>query len=433
MRLTGRTVAVALGVAMTVVGLTAAADATTPSSVPAGHTIPAGQHLISRDGLVDLYVQSNGDVVLFGGGLPLWRTGTAGHPAASIQLQTDGKLVVRSATGAAIFARGTHGSGATGLRVNDSGAVEPTDAAGRVRWELHSRLSVLAVPTTMNPGSSLTASTGERLIMQGDGNLVAYRGNAAYWASGTAGHPGARGQLQGDGNLVVRGTDGRALWASYTQGTGPKRLVIEPGGVPQLRNSGGQAVWTAGATTRAPVRYTFPVVPAGGVSYAEVHHDYPATDIFTACGSNVVGVTGGVIQEVRTVDVWEPATNDPATRGGITVSLIGDDGVRYYSAHFHDLVPRTRAGERVSAGQLLGHAGESGDARGLGCHVHLGMSPACGPGDWSIRSGVFYPWPYLDSWRSGGQRSPVAQMQAWQAAHAAECAAHRLNDPIPDP
>ncbi len=179
--------------------------------------------------------------------------------------------------------------------------------------------------------------------------------------------------------------------------------------------------------------YAFPVVPATGVDYAHEHHDYPATDVFTSCGSNVVAMTDGVLQEVHSVDTWNPATNDPAVRGGLTVSLIGDDGVRYYEAHFHDLLATTRPGERVVAGQLLGHAGESGDAVGLGCHVHVGMSPPCGPGDWSIRRGVFYPWPFLDSWRAGGQLSPVGQMVAWRSAHAAECSRGRLNDPIPDP
>ncbi|MET3803730.1 murein DD-endopeptidase MepM/ murein hydrolase activator NlpD [Nakamurella sp. UYEF19] len=183
---------------------------------------------------------------------------------------------------------------------------------------------------------------------------------------------------------------------------------------------------TLAAQPNRPVVYRFPVDPPTVTSYARVHHDYPATDIFAPCGSRMVAVTGGVVQEVSRVDVWNPATDDPAVRGGLSISLVGDDGVRYYAAHLLDILPGVAPGARVVAGQLLGHVGETGNARGLGCHVHFGISPPCGPGEWSIRRGTFYPWPYLDSWRAGGQLSPVAAMNSWRAAHLAECAAHRL-------
>ncbi|MEY2444770.1 MAG: peptidoglycan LD-endopeptidase LytH, partial [Ilumatobacteraceae bacterium] len=42
----------------------------------------------------------------------------------------------------------------------------------------------------------------------------------------------------------------------------------------------------------------------------------------------------GTVNETRTFDPWVPKVNDPATRGGKYVSIIGDDGVRYYFAHF---------------------------------------------------------------------------------------------------
>ena len=33
------------------------------------------------------------------------------------------------------------------------------------------------------------------------------------------------------------------------------------------------------------------------------------------------------------------------------------------------------------------------------------------------RRGVLYPWPYLDSWKAGGNKSPVAAVKAWKAKH----------------
>jgi hypothetical protein len=71
-------------------------------------------------------------------------------------------------------------------------------------------------------GHALWASNTEGLpvdhvIMQGDGNLVAYSAHGtAYWATATDGHPGAWAFLQDDGNFVVYGSGNNALWASNT-------------------------------------------------------------------------------------------------------------------------------------------------------------------------------------------------------------------------
>jgi hypothetical protein len=60
-----------------------------------------------------------------------------------------------------------------------------------------------------SPGSG----SGPRLVMQPDGNLVAYRSDGAVlWHAGTWGNPGARMVLQDDGNLVVYRADGVPLW-----------------------------------------------------------------------------------------------------------------------------------------------------------------------------------------------------------------------------
>ncbi len=53
--------------------------------------------------------------------------------------------------------------------------------------------------------------------MQGDGNLVLYKGGSALWSSGTYGNDGASAVMQGDGNLVVY-YGGAAVWSSSTAG-----------------------------------------------------------------------------------------------------------------------------------------------------------------------------------------------------------------------
>ena len=49
--------------------------------------------------------------------------------------------------------------------------------------------------------------------------------------------------------------------------------------------------------------------------------------------SKYVAVTSGVIDEIRKVDTYNYKKPTPLTKGGIYVSLIGDDGVRYYGSH----------------------------------------------------------------------------------------------------
>jgi peptidoglycan LD-endopeptidase LytH len=173
-----------------------------------------------------------------------------------------------------------------------------------------------------------------------------------------------------------------------------------------------------------PGKFVFPVV--GHYSYAHTHHDYPATDIITACGNEVRAVTSGVILEVTRVDTYKAKVNAGATRGGLSVSFKGDDGIRYYGSHFEEINKNIKPGVRVSMGEMLGKVGHTGDA-GV-CHLHFGLSPVCsGTGDWWIQRGVLYPWPYLDSWRKGGDKSPAAAVKAWQVQNG--CPKHALTDP----
>jgi len=165
----------------------------------------------------------------------------------------------------------------------------------------------------------------------------------------------------------------------------------------------------------APPRYMFPVQTAN-VGYAHTHAEYPATDILAACGSPVVATTDGVVLEVNRVDRWDPATDDGAWRGGRFLSILGDDGVRYYAAHFSLINDALAPGVRVAAGQPVGQVGTTGKSGA--CHVHFGISPPCGrTGDWWNRRGVIWPGPYLDAWRAGTSTSAVAEITGWTAAH----------------
>ncbi len=101
----------------------------------------ADDSLTSCDGRFTLYMQSDGNLVLYQVGVTaLWSTQTHGNAGAWAALQDDGNLVVYSAGGSALWATGSSG----------------------------------------HPGATLH--------VQGDGNLVIYDGSTAVWDSQTCCH-----------------------------------------------------------------------------------------------------------------------------------------------------------------------------------------------------------------------------------------------------
>lgn len=164
---------------------------------------------------------------------------------------------------------------------------------------------------------------------------------------------------------------------------------------------------TTSTTTVPPApEYVFPFA-GREVSYPNDHHTYPAVDVF-GCGALVLAPTSGVINQTRSEDLWDPATNNPAHRGGLYVSLIGDDGVRYYFSHFETI--DVEVGQRVTPGDLLGVMGQTGNARRTVCHTHFGISRVCPGLEWQVRRGEIWPQPYMDDWRRGANTSPALEI-----------------------
>jgi murein DD-endopeptidase MepM/ murein hydrolase activator NlpD len=130
-----------------------------------------------------------------------------------------------------------------------------------------------------------------------------------------------------------------------------------------------------------PDRYVFPLV--GDVTYEPLHHDYPATDIFTAIGTPVVAVTRSVVLRTSPTEVG---------KGGITATLRGEDGWRYYYAHLSRIADTVIPGQVVEAGTLLGWSGNTGNARTTAPHLHFGISL------YGQTAGEISPYPYLQTW-----------------------------------
>lgn len=168
----------------------------------------------------------------------------------------------------------------------------------------------------------------------------------------------------------------------------------------------------------SPVLHVFPLTRVD-VRYGRSHHDYPATDIPVPCGSPVISAVDGTVWEVERSDRWNPRSDVPATRGGRTVVVDGDDGVRYLFAHFSSIRSSLAVGQEVRAGDLLGWAGSSG--RSTGCHLHVGISPPCPGRIWNLLAGTLWPWRYLDAWRAGVNLSPRDELDAWTARYPGAC------------
>ena len=131
-----------------------------------------------------------------------------------------------------------------------------------------------------------------------------------------------------------------------------------------------------------PSRYVFPL--RGTVSYGRYHHDYPATDIFARIGTPVLACVRAEVLRLSRTDTG---------KGGLSLTLRGEDGWRYYYAHLSAVVTPLSPGDVVEAGQLLGLSGDTGDAHGTDPHLHFGVSRS------GNAQGQISPYPYLQAWR----------------------------------
>lgn len=129
-------------------------------------------------------------------------------------------------------------------------------------------------------------------------------------------------------------------------------------------------------------RYVFPIAGAG--DYGPGHHDYPATDIFAPIGAPVLACVRAQVLRLSRTEIG---------KGGITITLRGEDGWRYYYAHLDALTADLKPGQIVEPGQLIGTSGNTGNARATEPHLHLGISKT------GSVAGELDPYAYLNVWR----------------------------------
>jgi len=163
--------------------------------------------------------------------------------------------------------------------------------------------------------------------------------------------------------------------------------------------------------------YTFPV-SGPEVFYPRDHLDYPAADL-SGCRQLVRAPISGVVVDVRDTDNWDPAVDSPGTRGGLTITLHGDDFVRYFFSHLGRLM--VKKGQRVASGQKIATVGQSGNAKTTLCHLHFGMSRICPMSEQNVRRGEIWPQPYLDDWKRGINTSPNSEVQRLSRTNPTAC------------
>jgi hypothetical protein len=143
----------------------------------------------------------------------------------------------------------------------------------------------------------------------------------------------------------------------------------------------------------AALHYVFPVVGdvLWGDSYGALRLDVPGKwhhgdDLFAPLGTPLVAVADGTLSDIG----WEKI-------GGWRLWLTNAAGDAFYYAHLAGFTPLALHATHVSAGQVLGFVGNTGDADGGAYHVHFEVHPA------SLRSlgedGAVNPTGYLAQWR----------------------------------
>ena len=165
-----------------------------------------------------------------------------------------------------------------------------------------------------------------------------------------------------------------------------KRLKLRQTGVADarlLKKLGLQVRVVAAAPARAKVapgtsQYldVFPVV--GEYTYsadfgAPRHQGrHEGVDIMADRGTSIVAVVNGTIERLA---------RDETGLGGVYVWLQRADGTEYYFAHMNAIAEGLQAGSAVTAGQVIGTVGNSGDARYGATHLHFEIRPGGTPID----------------------------------------------------
>ncbi len=225
-----------------------------------GQGLAAGAALKSADGRFTLNMQTDGNLVLHGpGDQPLWATGTNGHYNVwDATMQTDGNFVVHDAQGQPLWATGTNGNAGATLSVQNDGNLVVHSAGNQPLWASNTVTPAMPTAPTKSgellsgqgiaAGTALKSPDGRfKLNLQTDGNLVLHGpADQPLWATGTNGHYNVwDATMQTDGNFVVHDAQAAPLWATGTNGNGGATLSVQNDGNVVVYGTGHQPLWAS--------------------------------------------------------------------------------------------------------------------------------------------------------------------------------------------
>ena len=124
------------------------------------------------------------------------------------------------------------------------------------------------------------------------------------------------------------------------------------------------AAWIAAATPpfRCPVGGPVQFVDSWGAPRSGGRR-HQGTDMMAPYGTPVVAPVGGVL------------STSSSANGGLTVQLVGEDGVTYKGMH---LSRYAGVSGQVASGTVIGFVGSSGNASGGSSHLHFQSHPGGG-------------------------------------------------------
>ncbi|MHA3700962.1 transglycosylase family protein [Jatrophihabitans sp. YIM 134969] len=197
----------------------ATAGAVLGDRLAAGASMGVGDALRSANGVFSLQLQSDGNLVEYAGGRPVWTSSTGGRGGSRLTLQTDGNLVLRNAANAAVWSTSQFASDPSALILRNDAALYTARTNGSEYWGAHPRFDVVGTGAALRPGQSVYSKDLQyRLSLQTDGNLVLYSTTkAVVWTTSTRGTMQAL-TMQTDGNLVLRTTAGAVAFQTRTAG-----------------------------------------------------------------------------------------------------------------------------------------------------------------------------------------------------------------------
>ncbi len=196
----------------------------------------------------------------------------------------------------------------------------------------HSASDLLGAGQVLSSGESLVSPNGLRLIMQSNGDLVAYDAcNIAFWQSQTYRDPVDRGDhliMQRDGNLVIYSTARKALWASGTAGRGGTHLVVRTNGDLVIYTPHNTPVWSS--KTSGPHCVRGPGGPPGRRGPQGPRGRAGANGNTILHGSSLpttgLGANGDFYLDTATESLYGPKTAGSWPTSG--TSLVGPQGLQ---------------------------------------------------------------------------------------------------------